>query len=68
MEIKIIKDSISKQELMKIAKEKFGDFVKAVVDVKQGIMAVGGELHADAEVLLVEQCDSKREYTWGINL
>jgi len=53
---------------MKIAKEKFGDFVKAVVDVKQGIMAVGGELHADAEVLLVEQCDSKREYTWGINL
>ena len=31
-------------------------------------MAVGGELHADEEVLLSEQENSKRENTWGINL
>ncbi|MFH1347007.1 MAG: DUF5674 family protein [Spirochaetota bacterium] len=68
MEIKIIKDSISKKELLEISKEKFGNFVKAVIDVEQGIMAIGGELHADEEVLLTEQCDSKREHTWGINL
>lgn len=30
-------------------------------------MAVGGELHADEEVLLSEQEGSKREDTWGIN-
>ncbi len=68
MEIKIIKNPINKKELLKIAKEEFGNLVKAVVDIEQGIMAVGGELHSDEEVLLTEQCDSKREYTWGINL
>ena len=68
MEIKIVKDSINKKELIDMAKGQFGDLLKAVVDVEQGIMAVGGEMHADDEVILMEQEDSKREHTWGINL
>lgn len=68
MEIKIIKDTITRAELAEIAKNQFGDLVKAVVDVGKKIMAIGGELHADGEVLLIEQEGSKREYTWGINL
>jgi len=68
MEIKIVKDSINKKELADISKEQFGNLVKAVVDVGQGIMAVGGEMHADEEVVLIEQESSKREDTWGINL
>jgi hypothetical protein len=68
MDIKIIKDSISRQELVKMANEEFGDLVKAVVDVERGIMAVGGELHADEEVVLTEKEGSKREHTWGINI
>jgi len=68
MEIKIVKDSISKKELADIAKRQFGNLVKAVVDVGQGIMAIGGEMHADEEVALIEKEGSKREYTWGINL
>jgi len=68
MEIKIIKDSITKAELQKTAQEQFGDMVKAVVDVEQEIMAVGGELHADEETVLVESHDSKREHIWGINI
>jgi len=67
-EIKIVKDSINKKELLDMAKGQFGDLVKAVVDVGQGIMAVGGEMHADEEVILMEQEGSKREHTWGINL
>ncbi|KKR10352.1 MAG: hypothetical protein UT37_C0003G0051, partial [Parcubacteria group bacterium GW2011_GWA2_39_18] len=51
-----------------IAKEGFGDFVKAAVDIEQEIMAVGGELHADEEVLLTENEGSKRESVWGINI
>jgi len=51
-----------------MAKEQFGDLLKAVVDVEQEIMAVGGEMHADEEVILMEQEDSKREHIWGINL
>src|SRR3989344_2028165 len=68
MSIKIIKDNISIAELKEIAKEEFGDVVKAVVDIEQEIMAVGGELHADEEVLLMDQEDSKRENTLGINI
>lgn len=68
MEIKIVKDSISRQELVKMASEEFGDIVKAVVDVEQEIMAIGGELHSDEEVLLTEKEGSRRENTWGINI
>lgn len=68
MDIKIVKTSISRKELADMASAEFGDIVKAVVDVRQGIMAVGGELHADEEVVLTEQEGSKRENTWGINL
>ena len=67
MAIRIIKEPISKEELKEIAKEEFGNVVKAVVDVEQEIMAIGGELHADEEVLLMETENSKRENTWGIN-
>ncbi len=67
MVIRIIKTPIKKSELLEIASEKFGDMVKAVVDVKKGIMAIGGELHADEEVLLSEKEGSHRADTWGIN-
>ena len=66
--IKIVKDLITKKELGDIAKKQFGDLVKAVVDIEQEIMAIGCELHADGEVVLMEQERSKREHTWGINL
>ncbi len=68
MEITIVKDSISKKELVDIAEQQFGDLVKAVVDIEQEIMAIGGELHSDEEVALMEQEGAKREHTWGINL
>ena len=67
-EIKIVKNPITKVELKKIAEERFGDLAKAVVDVGQEIMAVGGELHADIETLLMENENSLRKDTWGINL
>ena len=66
MSTRIIKDLISKTELAEIAKEQFGDLIKAVVDVEQGIMAIGGELHADEEAVLLEQ-GSRQEDLWGIN-
>lgn len=66
--MKIVKDKITKKELVNIAQKQFGDLVKAVVDIKKGIMAIGGELHADEEVTLMEREGSEREDTWGINL
>lgn len=68
MAIKIVKTSIKRSELVEMASKEFGDVVKAVVDIEQEIMAIGGELHADEEVLLTEEAGSKRENTWGINI
>ena len=41
--------------------------IKAVVDVKQRIMALGGELHSDEEALLIDHGSLQRDL-WGINL
>ncbi len=68
MGIKILKNTISRKELVDVTKKEYGNLVKAVVDVEQEIMAIGGELHSDEEVALMEQEGSKREHTWGINL
>lgn len=68
MHIRVVKEPITKEELKRIAQELYGDFVKAVVDVAQGVMAVGAEFHADEEVVLIEQEGSSREHTWGINI
>lgn len=67
MDISVIKTSILRAELQKFVHEGFLNVVKAVVDVEQGVMAIGGELHADEEVVLIDQHGSKRENTWGIN-
>lgn len=65
--VKLIDKKISKTELTEIAKERFGDMVKAVVDVELRIMVIGGELHADEEAILIES-GSKQENLWGINI
>lgn len=62
----IVSKEITKKELKKIAEKGFGDFVKAVVDIEFGIMAIGGELHADEEAVLLEN-NSKQRNLWGIN-
>ena len=67
MVVEIIQKPISFTDLQEIAKNQFGDLVKAVVDVEKEVMAIGGELHADEEVLLSEN-GSKREDMWGINI
>lgn len=65
--MKIITDKISLGEIQQMATVKFGNLVKAVVDVDKGIMAVDGELHSDEEACLLEK-GSKQENLWGINL
>lgn len=68
MDIIIIKEPITRVELKKIAEKRFGDLVKAAVDIEQGIMAVGGELHIDEAVMLYEEAGSKGQNVWGINI
>lgn len=65
--MKLVDKKISFEELEKMAKSKFGDLVKAVVDVEKEIVVVDGELHSDEEALLLSK-GSRQENLWGINL
>ena len=60
-------NKISIDELKIMAESRFGDLVKAVVDVEKKIMVIDAELHADQERVLLED-GSKQENLWGINL
>ena len=64
---RIISQPITRADLARLAEAQFGDWIKAVVDVSQGIMAVGGDLHADDEALLLQHGSTQRDL-WGINL
>ena len=68
METRIVKDQITLGELKALAYEQYGDIIKAVVDIEQGFMGVGGELHVDIQSILIEKENSESQNTWGINL
>ena len=53
-------------ELRRLAVERFGDLVKAVVDVERRIMIVDADLHADQEAELLAG-GSRQQDLWGIN-
>jgi Protein of unknown function (DUF5674) len=65
--IQIVREPVTLDELRSLAREQFGEMVKAVVDAEQGIMAIGGELHADEEAVLLDQ-GSRQSDLWGINV
>ena len=65
--LRILTESISRAELQSLAEEGFGDMVKAVVDVRREVLAIGGELHSDEEAALLEDGADQRDL-WGINL
>jgi len=62
------KNKVSKDELIKMSAGMFGDLVKAVVDVRQNIMMIDADLHADEEKKMLAECNSRQEDLWGINL
>lgn len=54
-------------ELKTIAKNRFGNLVKAVVDIEKEVMAIDASLHADEEAILLAE-GSNQSHLWGINL
>ena len=65
--LRIIRSAIARADLASLAQTQFGDMVKAVVDVARGVIAIGGELHADEEAALIDD-GSRQSDLWGINL
>lgn len=60
-------DRISLDELRRLAAGRFGDMIKAVVDLERRIMLVDADLHADQEAELLAG-GSRQQDLWGINL
>jgi hypothetical protein len=66
-EIVLLKtERIAPAELRRLVDLFFEDMVKYVVDVERGVVAVGGEMHADAEQVLLED-GSRQADLWGAN-
>jgi hypothetical protein len=63
--MKIITE-ISILDLKEMAKNFFGNMVKAVADIDKNLIALDAELHSDLESLLIEN-GSKQNDLWRIN-
>jgi len=46
---------------------RFGDMVKAVVDIRRRVLLLDADMHADQEAALLAEGSSQRDL-WGINL
>jgi hypothetical protein len=66
-QIEIVRTSVTLGHLRSLAEGGFGDLVKAVVDVEQKAVAIGGGMHADEEAALMDLGSRQRDL-WGINL
>jgi hypothetical protein len=65
-DVVLVESRLDPGELRRLVEAHFEDMVKYVVDVERGIAAVGGELHADEEALLLEH-GSRQQDLWGAN-
>ena len=54
-------------ELRRMAQGRFGDMIKAVVDIERRIILLDAEMHADEEAELLAS-GSRQQDLWGINL
>ena len=64
---RIVREPIPLAEFRALAELRFGDMVKASVDVGRGVMAIGGELHSDEEAMLLAD-GARQSDVWGINI
>jgi hypothetical protein len=65
--MQILQQPISREALRTLAQNTFGDMIKCVADVKEGLLALDADLHADLERMLLEN-GSAQENLWGFNL
>ena len=65
MKIHLIKSKATEQQIQEMM-ETLQSYIKLAVDIERGVLAGGGELHADCEALLLQD-GSKQENVWGAN-
>jgi hypothetical protein len=63
----VITKPIPMSEVKTLTKNRFGNLIKAVIDVQKEILAIDADLHSDEEAELLSR-GCKQENLWGINL
>ena len=58
---------VTLDDLRALARTRFGDLIKGVVDLRRGILLLDAELHADQEAALLAEGSAQVDL-WGINL
>lgn len=64
--IKVIDKPLSAGEVREFLGKPYSEMIKFVVDIAKSRLALGGELHADTEAILLEQ-GSRPADLWGGN-
>jgi hypothetical protein len=54
-------------EVRALARGRFGDMVKGVVDLRRGVLLLDADMHADQEAELLAEGSAQADL-WGINL
>jgi hypothetical protein len=62
-----VADPISLADLRHLARGRFGDMVKGVVDLRRGVMLLDADMHADQEAEFLADGSAQADL-WGINL
>ena len=63
----LVDKPVTREQVKAAAWPYYEEVIKAVVDIEKRLMAIGGEMQADEEKLLLEH-GSKQEDLWGINI
>jgi len=61
--IHVLRQPVTEQQVKEML-EAHESYMKVAVDIQRGVLAGGGEFHADCESVLVED-GSRREDVWG---
>jgi len=65
MKIHVLRQPAAEKEIREMMEE-LETYIKLAVDVERGILAGGGEYHADCEEILLEE-GSRQEDIWGVD-
>jgi hypothetical protein len=66
--INILTKQLSKSDLEIYKNAPYENLIKFVVDIEKEIIALGGEMHADAEMKLLQEEASEQDNLWGANI
>ena len=64
MALVVVDHELTKDDV-KDSREDYPEYIKITADLKNEIVVIGGEYHADAEKIMVDKFDSKRTDVWG---